>query len=819
MKILKIVMSLLAVMLAGQGVRAQQCVSFYPYQPAEAPNVTYFFTSVTAGITDSAQATFEWDYGDGVTETTTGYGIHSYTAPGTYNVCLTYTSPQCTSTFCNAYTKQACAFDPLSVTQTVNGNNISFSVANAPANAAYNWYFPNGQPGNSSLSNPSVTFPTNIVDNGWVSISYGSNCVRHMPFTVNTLNYCNPGWNYSAYGKGISVSSYNSYASSTYEWDFGDDITVNGANATHEFLTYGTYNVCLNVTGPNCTESLCKTISLTPPSCNIGDSLYAAYQQDYAQYYFYTNALHGYRPGLIVFMDYGDGSPIDTLEDANGVLHSYTATGTYSVCATYVDDYCSETRCFDLLVDMCPQSSILANPSGNTDVSFTLANMQPIWNYSWAFSNGYTSTNDSVVVNFATGGTYAATATITTSACSTPLVLTTSVTIPENGYCDFNMQCNASDYSVHVNFVNLPQLPITSMIFDYEDGDTISYINTHTYTSVGVYNVCATVVTDYCSVTKCQEVTISAPIQNIYIEGQVYKDSASVCGGIVYLIGEISDSLYVINSKVFVDTGGLCNSQFHFNVPSGGVYKLKAVLNSSDPDYANYLPTYYGNVLNWTDGTAITTFMQGADINLTPGTNPGGPGFIGGLVSEGAGLGMIHDYQNRDLGDPVPNVQINLLTENDVPVAYTFTNGGGMYSFSHIAYGTYKVYAEVIGKTPYPQLITINANNPSANNVNVDINSHSAVTGINDIAELKLDAVYPNPVKEVATISFTAKQSTEAQVVVTDARGVVIHTSTTDINAGGNELKIKLANQAAGVYVVSITNNDNKKIVKLLKAE
>ena len=54
------------------------------------------------------------------------------------------------------------------------------------------------------------------------------------------------------------------------------------------------------------------------------------------------------------------------------------------------------------------------------------------------------------------------------------------------------------------------------------------------------------------------------------------------------------------------------------------------------------------------------------------GDNPGGPGFIGGLISEGANFTGSDDSRSGD-GDPLENVTMLLLDENDNPVAHTVT--------------------------------------------------------------------------------------------------------------------------------------------------
>lgn len=305
------------------------------------------------------------------------------------------------------------------------------------------------------------------------------------------------------------------------------------------------------------------------------------------------------------------------------------------------------------------------------------------------------------------------------------------------------------------------------------------------------------------------------------VYGYVYKGGNLACTGFVYLIQEDSiGHLTLVDSTSIVDSLGMCYGRYYFSYVSGGYYYIKAGLHSTDPDYANYLPTYYGDELNWADATMITTTWGSSnyDINLVAGTNPGGPGFIGGNVSEGAGLAAVGNGEERGVGDPVANVQINLLTDNGAAVSYTYTDGNGRYTFGNLALGSYKVYAEILDKTPLSQVVTLTANNPNQDNVDVLVNSNSAVTGINDFADIKVEGLFPNPVNDNTTLQFTAKQNANAEMKITDMKGSVILSRQIAVSAGANKIDVNLSNHAAGVYHLSITNNANSKTIKLIKA-
>jgi hypothetical protein len=74
----------------------------------------------------------------------------------------------------------------------------------------------------------------------------------------------------------------------------------------------------------------------------------------------------------------------------------------------------------------------------------------------------------------------------------------------------------------------------------------------------------------------------------------------------------------------------------------------KAALLPGTPFYDDYLPSYYSGSLLWSGATPLlplsnASWWGGCNIphfyiDLIPGQNPVGPGFIGGLVREGANL-------------------------------------------------------------------------------------------------------------------------------------------------------------------------------------
>jgi PKD repeat protein len=87
------------------------CSAYYTVQPDSTnAGVIYAWNNSTG-----TNLTYAWDFGDGSTSNT-AYPTHTYSTTGTYVICLTVTSPFCTSTYCD------------SIVTTVKSNGTSFNV-------------------------------------------------------------------------------------------------------------------------------------------------------------------------------------------------------------------------------------------------------------------------------------------------------------------------------------------------------------------------------------------------------------------------------------------------------------------------------------------------------------------------------------------------------------------------------------------------------------------------------------------------------------------------------------------------------------------
>jgi len=353
--------------------------------------------------------------------------------------------------------------------------------------------------------------------------------------------------------------------------------------------------------------------------------------------------------------------------------------------------------------------------------------------------------------------------------------------------------------------------------WDFGDGDSSSQANpSHSYAQQGAYKVCL-IITDAngCMASFCDSVGGggSAP-QRGSISGFAMLSGGQVSNDdrMVYLIGSYVDSinggtvLYAIDSLTIVapDSG-----YFQFSNLPYGTYYIKTALLPSAPNFAAHLPTYYNSELRWAQATAIVLSASNPNpfisYNLVAGNNPGGPGFIGGNVTQGAN-------KMAGTGDPVANIPVMLVGHTNGVKAYTMTDASGNFSLNNLPLGTYTVMADMINRFTNDLTITLTAAAPSANGLSIEVNAQP--TGIADQpTPITADALFPNPATSTASLSLSLQAATRVEVRILNLAGQTVATQTQDLPVGSSTLTLDVQALPAGLYLVQV-GGSTLKLVK-----
>ena len=710
---------------------------------------------------------------------------------------------------------------------SVQSNFNYYDCTTTDSNGYYVFAIPGG-----SIIGPNVVYTVFVsacgtITSGQVQNNQGTVTQVNRDFSLScdpNANTCNAAFIYTVSDSGDVSFQQTSGSGFFYNWSFGDGGVASTGNPVHTYSgnPSDSFQVCLTIYNSNgCQNTTCQFIN--PISSNLGgcDASFTRYDSTANVIYFIPNSTGS---NYAYFWDFGDGS--NTSSDV--YPNHYFANGTYNVCLQIYNltDSCTNTLCQTIVVNdsiVAPncQASFTYTYVSNNTIAFqqTSSSTNNTYNYSWSFGDGSGATTGDPNHTFAVSGQYDTAyvcLTIYDSAgCQNTtcqyIFVSDSVNSGDSCYAYFSYTLSPAN-DLEVQFTSYAS-PNAQYVWSFGDSSSATQTNpNHLYSAAGAYTVCLTVYgANGCQNSYCGQVVAGNTPTTYSIYGSVMADSMNVTDATIYLISVDSTNLGLALN--LVDAVADSNGYFYFGGLSAGTYLVKAALNSSSPDFANFLPTYYGNSLFWAGASnvfsASNTYLI---IDLIGGNNPGGPGFIGGLVSQGAN-------KTAGPGDPINNAQVMVLNMSNQAFAYEMTGADGAFAFPNLPYGTYQVYTEVLGLPTIPVIVTIEPGNTEINNVEVVINSDGVTTGIEKAPSLvEMTDLFPNPAKESVQLNLNSKIDGELSVQIVNMSGMVVNSQVVKANKGQNTIVLPVQSLAAGIYSVKVATENTsivKRIVKL----
>jgi PKD repeat protein len=229
-------------------------------------------------FSDYPIVSWQWDFGDN----NTGFDpspIHCYNQPGLYQVYLTIvaldfvTNDTCISTICQwvnvndsinppPYCQAQFFYDssnPLTGTQFID---IS-------SGGAIEWFWEFSDGFTSIEQNPVHLFMNPGLYNVCLTIYTSSGCSSSYcemvdPFQNNNNCYAYFQYYPDSVANGIWFMNLSQtiYSSTQSFWTFGDGTSSTDWNPVHYYTQPGTYEVCLIISAPACSDTLCQTITV-----------------------------------------------------------------------------------------------------------------------------------------------------------------------------------------------------------------------------------------------------------------------------------------------------------------------------------------------------------------------------------------------------------------------------------------------------------------------------------------------------------------------------------------------------------------------------
>ena len=469
--------------------------------------------SVHFYVSDTSSAIHRyWNFGDGSSYGTGTNPWHTYSQPGTYNVCLYAYIPGitgCVDTFCSTVTVgNGCTINAAWQYYTGGTDSAHFYAADTASNVTFYWHFGDGTIGSGRYPWHGYSQPGTYHVCLYVYIS-GTNCLDSSCNNITIVSPCNlnAAWQYYTIGDSAHFYAADTSTSANYYWHFGDGTTGTGRLPWHHYTQPGTYYACLYVsnTALNCLDSFCSTVVIGS-GCTVNSSWSYTVSGDTVRFVgadTNTAAHHIY--------NFGDGTYSTS---GVNVTHVYSGPGTYHVCFyVYIPgSTCSDSTCNDIIID----SSCNVNAAwqyyayGTDSAHFYASNTVGNVSYYWHFGDGTVGTGSNPWHGYSQPGTYhvclyASIGTnCTDSFCSTVII---------GSGCNINASWS---YTLHGDTVYLVSTDTSSAnhhiwIFDYNTSTVTSGTSiTHVFTGAGTYHVCLYVYTPgtTCSDSSCNNVTI-----------------------------------------------------------------------------------------------------------------------------------------------------------------------------------------------------------------------------------------------------------------------------------------------------------------------
>ncbi|HET8859380.1 T9SS type A sorting domain-containing protein [Marivirga sp.] len=263
----------------------------------------------------------------------------------------------------------------------------------------------------------------------------------------------------------------------------------------------------------------------------------------------------------------------------------------------------------------------------------------------------------------------------------------------------------------------------------------------------------------------------------------------------------------------------------------------------ADPDtseYANLIPTYLGNTLDWQladtlllqgDQTSISiTVEKKPEVSTTPGSE------ISGILEEeyedadstlrklprrrlsGAGVSV-----RRLAGSSKPaNSTLRLLDEDYVVVAYVKTNENGEFSFPNLPLGDYRLRIEYPGvETNETSDIDFNLTGQQGEVVNVEALVKDGVINVKETGRVTASqpeeslvfSFYPNPVKNELYLNLENMLNAN-ELIIFDIKGIIYKR----LKVQNGQTKIDLYDLPTGSYVLRLQDADGNYLMsKMIK--
>ncbi len=471
---------------------AQYCETFSITCPAPAADFSIQQAGLQYSFSDQSanQPTqWQWTFGDGGTSSQQN-PQHTYTLPGTYQVCLTVTSLCGTSQQCEQLVV-SCAAPQAAFSAQPNGLHLSF--LDQSANQPTQWLWSFGDGATSTQQFPAHTYA--LPGTYQVCLTAVSICGSTQSCQMFTVACAPPQ---SAFQFTTNELQFNFLDQTTNQptqwlWNFGDGATSNQQFPTHTYALPGTYQVCLTTTSICGSSQTCQSVIA---SCAAPDASFS-FQSNELQWQFQDLSTND---PVVWQWNFGDGST----SNQQNPQHNYTSPGNYQVCLTATSLCGSDQSCATIVVSCIAPQADFEFTSGGLTVTFADISLNEPTSWSWNFGDGSTSNDQNPQHTYTDAGSYVVCLMVSSVCGNTQRceLLTVTCNAPSPG---FSVQIDG----LTVSFSDASNGDPTDWTWDFGDGGMSNLQNPqHTYDAPGTYLVCLKAANDCGSLQHCFMITI-----------------------------------------------------------------------------------------------------------------------------------------------------------------------------------------------------------------------------------------------------------------------------------------------------------------------
>ena len=742
------------------------------------------------------------DFGDGTViayEPEIGeYITHSYNKPGTYTICQTMDTDDCS--YCKEVsvgtTSTECptTFNYELIDSLDGEYEYHFSPLEIDSTARYIWTFDLNEETEAFTANYTFTTPgtheVNLqiyTDNSFCELSEYIDIEENVePISCPTsFNYEIDSLNSLIYA--FYPTEIDSAASYTWKID-SIDVSTN-ASFTYQFEEADQYLVSLSINKGDSLCNLAEVINVESSEVPITCPSSFNYQVDSLNTLEYSFGVEEYDTAATTYSWFINEEQVGYEAYFNytfpeGGLYSVDLLIAYDASECLVSDSILVEAPIDSIV--CPNSFNYQVDSLNTlDYSFGVEEYDTAaTTYSWFINEEQVGYEAYFNYTFPEGALYSVDLLIAYDAAECLVSDSILVEAPlDSLVCptSFNAVLVDSLNTLNYQFSPLEIDNSASYLWAVDGAISTEAVYTYNFPSAGNYDVTLTTVKeqDTCEITQ----TIAVMAGTLHIQGMLYADLVPVVGGSLLLYQEI-DNRWTYSNQVSTTDG-----HFIFENLAPGTYLLHGMGDRTI--HEAFIPTYFVNGVSWKDAFEIELTGSAEELKITL------------IKAQGLtnGHGRISATMNTDDFDS----QIVLLKDRNSNETVKWTiSEGDQFSFNQLPLGAYRITMEMPSES-FSMNVDVTDNQPEVN-LNLDMFN---ILSSDDVAQ-KEPIVYPTAVENEVFIHNPSPSSSELTIKVISMTGQEVLSRSVKI-ASNDTYQLSLSNLDRGMYIILTEDSEGHK--------